>query len=264
MARHRRCEVLHTPGHAPGAVCFYAPDLGVVFTGDTLFNGGPGATGRSFSDQRPASSTRIRDRLFALPRRDGGQDRARRRHHHRRRARGARDGAEGRRQQRRDRVVPVPDFIVALRRHIGHAELWMPGVTAVIRREAADGGLELLLVRRSDTGEWAPVTGILDPGEEPAVGARREAAEETGVAIRVDRLASVGASPPMTHVNGDRAVYLDHTFACTWVSGEAVVGDDESVEVRWFAVDALPPISPRLRERVDAALADEVATRFRA
>lgn len=43
-------EVIHTPGHAPGAVCFYAPGLGVVFTGDTLFNGGPGATGRSFGD----------------------------------------------------------------------------------------------------------------------------------------------------------------------------------------------------------------------
>jgi len=42
--------VLHTPGHAPGAVCLYAPDLGVVFSGDTLFAGGPGATGRSFSD----------------------------------------------------------------------------------------------------------------------------------------------------------------------------------------------------------------------
>jgi glyoxylase-like metal-dependent hydrolase (beta-lactamase superfamily II) len=43
-------RVLHTPGHAPGAVCLYAEDLGVVFTGDTLFSGGPGATGRSFSD----------------------------------------------------------------------------------------------------------------------------------------------------------------------------------------------------------------------
>src|SRR5690348_322709 len=39
-------EVLHTPGHAPGAVCLYAADLGVVFSGDTLFHGGPGATGR--------------------------------------------------------------------------------------------------------------------------------------------------------------------------------------------------------------------------
>ena len=42
--------VLHTPGHAPGACCLHAPALGVLFSGDTLFNGGPGATGRSFSD----------------------------------------------------------------------------------------------------------------------------------------------------------------------------------------------------------------------
>ena len=59
-------EVLHTPGHAPGAVCLYAADLGCVFTGDTLFNGGPGATGRSFSD-RPTIEASIRARLFALP-----------------------------------------------------------------------------------------------------------------------------------------------------------------------------------------------------
>src|SRR5947209_5581734 len=43
-------RVLHTPGHSPGSCCLYAPDLGVVFTGDTLFQGGPGATGRSYSD----------------------------------------------------------------------------------------------------------------------------------------------------------------------------------------------------------------------
>jgi glyoxylase-like metal-dependent hydrolase (beta-lactamase superfamily II) len=58
--------VLHTPGHAPGAVCFYAEDLATVFTGDTLFNGGPGATGRSFSD-RPLLITSILDKLMALP-----------------------------------------------------------------------------------------------------------------------------------------------------------------------------------------------------
>jgi glyoxylase-like metal-dependent hydrolase (beta-lactamase superfamily II) len=58
--------VLHTPGHAPGAVCFYAPDLGCVFTGDTLFHGGPGATGRSFSD-RPTLEASIRDQLLTLP-----------------------------------------------------------------------------------------------------------------------------------------------------------------------------------------------------
>ncbi len=58
--------VLHTPGHAPGAVCLHAPDLGVVFTGDTLFKGGPGATGRSFSDEATLV-TSIRTKLFALP-----------------------------------------------------------------------------------------------------------------------------------------------------------------------------------------------------
>ena len=58
--------VLHTPGHAPGAVCFYAADLGCVFTGDTLFQGGPGATGRSFSDL-PTLEASIRAKLFALP-----------------------------------------------------------------------------------------------------------------------------------------------------------------------------------------------------
>jgi len=61
-----RVHVLHTPGHAPGAVCFSVPDLGVVFSGDTLFSGGPGATGRSYSDC-PTTLDLIRTRLFALP-----------------------------------------------------------------------------------------------------------------------------------------------------------------------------------------------------
>lgn len=59
-------RVLHTPGHAPGAVCLYAPALGCVFTGDTLFRGGPGATGRSYSD-RPTLEASVRARLFTLP-----------------------------------------------------------------------------------------------------------------------------------------------------------------------------------------------------
>jgi glyoxylase-like metal-dependent hydrolase (beta-lactamase superfamily II) len=59
-------QVLHTPGHAPGAVCYYAPDLGAVFTGDTLFQGGPGATGRSYSDFDTIVAS-IRSRLLVLP-----------------------------------------------------------------------------------------------------------------------------------------------------------------------------------------------------
>ncbi|MEU6997026.1 MBL fold metallo-hydrolase [Nonomuraea sp. NPDC046570] len=59
-------RVLHTPGHAPGAVCLHAPDLGVLFSGDTLFNGGPGATGRSYSSFDTIIES-IRTRLLPLP-----------------------------------------------------------------------------------------------------------------------------------------------------------------------------------------------------
>lgn len=58
-------RVIATPGHAPGAVCLAVPELGVVFTGDTLFQGGPGATGRSFSDRATLEQS-IREKLFPL------------------------------------------------------------------------------------------------------------------------------------------------------------------------------------------------------
>jgi glyoxylase-like metal-dependent hydrolase (beta-lactamase superfamily II) len=59
-------EVLHTPGHAPGAVCYYSAELAAVFSGDTLFCGGPGATGRSYSDFGTIIDS-IQSRLFTLP-----------------------------------------------------------------------------------------------------------------------------------------------------------------------------------------------------
>ena len=154
-------------------------------------------------------------------------------------------------------VVPIPDFVLELRRHVGQAELWMPGVTAVVRREG-----QVLLVMRADNGEWAPVTGIVDPGEEPAVCAAREVLEETRVVARVDRLASTSVMRAVVHANGDRASYLDLCFACTWVSGEAHVGDDESTEVGWFDAADLPPMRAELRARIEAAVSDEQAARF--
>jgi glyoxylase-like metal-dependent hydrolase (beta-lactamase superfamily II) len=59
-------HALHTPGHSPGSTCLHAPDLNAVFTGDTLFCGGPGATGRSFSD-KPTILRSITSRLLSLP-----------------------------------------------------------------------------------------------------------------------------------------------------------------------------------------------------
>jgi 8-oxo-dGTP pyrophosphatase MutT (NUDIX family) len=155
--------------------------------------------------------------------------------------------------------MPIPDFIVELRGMIGHHHLWLPGVTAVVRR-----GEEILMVQRADNGAWTPVTGIPEPGEEPAVAALREVTEETGVTARVDRLSSTWVHGPITHANGDRATYLDLTFACTWVSGEPYVADDESRDVAWVRRTDLAArgLSDEMQRRVDAALSDEVATRF--
>lgn len=153
----------------------------------------------------------------------------------------------------------IPDFVADLRQHIGTAPLWLAGATAVIRDSDAR---HVLLVRRADNGWWTPVTGIVDPGEHPARSAIREALEEAGVHIRVDRLASVGVSRPITHPNGDRAQYLDHTFACTHLEGEPHPADDENTDVRWFPVDDLPDMPPHMLARIDAGLADEERTRL--
>lgn len=149
--------------------------------------------------------------------------------------------------------MPIPPHVAQLRSKIGTDLLWLPGVTAVVLREA-DKGQEVLLIRRSDTGEWAPVTGIVDPGEDPHVAAMREVLEEASVVAGVERLVWVRAGGVVTHANGDLAQYLDHTFRCHWVSGDPHPGDEEASEARWFPVDSLPPMRPVFAERIQCAL----------
>ncbi|GAB3710295.1 NUDIX hydrolase [Mariniluteicoccus flavus] len=145
--------------------------------------------------------------------------------------------------------MPIPEFIVRLRRKIGHDELWLPGVAAVVLRDD-----EVLLVRRADNGAWTPVTGIVEPGDDVHTTAVREVLEETGVHCAVERLVWVRAGSPTVHANGDRARYLDHTLRCRWVSGEPAVGDDENTDTGWFRLDALPEMGPVHRERIRVAL----------
>jgi 8-oxo-dGTP pyrophosphatase MutT (NUDIX family) len=155
--------------------------------------------------------------------------------------------------------MAIPDFIRELRAHVGHAPLWLSGVTAVI---VDDAGERMLLQRRADTGEWAPVTGIIDPGEHPAVAARREALEECAVTIAVERVAMVGVTDPVVYDNGDQTQYLDLTFRCRYVEGDPAPADGEALEVAWFAVDALPEMAPHFVERIEAAMSGEQAARF--
>lgn len=146
--------------------------------------------------------------------------------------------------------MSTPDFILDLRAKIGTDPLWLTGVTAVIVRDTS-----VLLVRRADTGEWTPVTGIVDPGEEPAVAAEREVIEEANIVAEATDLVWVHALPPMVYPNGDKSQYLDVVFRGRFVSGEPYPADGENTEAAWFSLDALPPMSPDMRERIDVALA---------
>lgn len=140
--------------------------------------------------------------------------------------------------------MPTPDFIRDLRRHVGTAELWIPAVRAVVVRRRADGRVlpspEVLLVKRSDDGAWTVTAGILEPGEDPADGAIREVQEETALTACPVRVAGVFAHGPVEYGNGDRCRYLDTVFEMEALGGEPRVNDDESVDVGWFAVTALP------------------------
>jgi 8-oxo-dGTP pyrophosphatase MutT (NUDIX family) len=149
--------------------------------------------------------------------------------------------------------MPIPEFVVELRRHVGHAPLWLPAVTAVVIRDQ-----QVLLVKRSDNGAWTAVTGVIDPGENPADCAVREVLEETGIHVVPRRLASVQVSRPIVHANGDHAQYLDLVFRMDWAAGEPFPADDESLEARWFALAEMPNMSENMRRRIEMASSDSL------
>ncbi|MEP6649228.1 MAG: NUDIX domain-containing protein [Lapillicoccus sp.] len=153
--------------------------------------------------------------------------------------------------------MPIPDFVARLREHVGTDLLWLPGVAAVVVRPSpVDGTDEVLLVQRSDNQAWTVVTGILDPVEEPAVGAVREVLEETGVVARADRLVWAHTTSVIEYENGDQSAFLSLCFRCSWVEGEPVAADDESLDARWARVDELPAMSDGQRRRIELALAN--------
>jgi ADP-ribose pyrophosphatase YjhB (NUDIX family) len=155
--------------------------------------------------------------------------------------------------------MPTPQFVLDLRARIGHQPLPLPSVTAVV----LDAAERVLLVRRADNDRWALVTGCLEPGEQPAAGARREVEEETGVLVTAERIVSVSALPLSVCPNGDQVYWLDVTFHCRAVSGEARVNDDESIDVRWFELSDLPPSLPdRHRRCLQDALSGGLEAKF--
>jgi ADP-ribose pyrophosphatase YjhB (NUDIX family) len=157
--------------------------------------------------------------------------------------------------------MPTPAYIEAIRSSYGHGLLFLPGVSGVVLDGPA-GQERLLLVRRADTGRWTLPAGIVEPGEQPADTLVREVLEETRVRIRVERLALLTVDDELTYPNGDRCQFLSMAFRCRYVDGEAQVGDEESTDVAWFDLAALPEISPREQRRLTVAMSPDVATVF--
>jgi 8-oxo-dGTP diphosphatase len=147
--------------------------------------------------------------------------------------------------------MPASDYVKKLRARVGHDLIMFPTVSAIVFNDRG----EILLGQRSDNGNWSVIAGMMDPGEQPADALVREVEEETGVQVRIERLAGV-ALHEVVYGNGDRCHMVNTWFRCRAVGGEARVNDSESIAVGWFAPDALPAMNPfamvRIRTSLDA------------
>jgi ADP-ribose pyrophosphatase YjhB (NUDIX family) len=99
-----------------------------------------------------------------------------------------------------------------------------------------------LLVRITDTGQWAAIGGAIEPDEAPQDAALREAEEEAGVRLRITSLLGVLGGPEyrMTYPNGDETSYVSTVFQARVVGGSPKPDGDETLEVAWWTLSELP------------------------
>ena len=154
--------------------------------------------------------------------------------------------------------MPISPFIRQLRQKIGHDLLHLVGVSAVVTNDRN----EILLVKSKDHGQWMPIGGMVEVGEEPADAAIREVREETGIEAIAQRLAAVFDGPDVTYANGDRVHYITLVFRCQAVGGSPRVGDEENSDVKFFPTNALPPMRPDHERNIAHALRDQPAATF--
>jgi 8-oxo-dGTP diphosphatase len=148
--------------------------------------------------------------------------------------------------------MALSEYIKSLRARAGPDLLLLPGVSALIFNPAG----EILLQRRSDNGRWALIGGMMEPGEQPADALVREVHEETGLTISPERITGIYLTRIITYPDGNTAQYVITAFRCRPISGTPHVADDESLEVRYFPINALPELSPDHRQRIEHALAN--------
>ncbi len=134
--------------------------------------------------------------------------------------------------------MPISDYIKGLRAKIGHDLIMITGATGVVINPQG----EFLLHRRVDNGLWCFPGGAIDPGEEPAEAVVREVFEETGIQVYPQQIIGVygGSDWVGAYPNGDQVAIISIAFRCKPLAGKPHIHDDESLDVRYFAPDALP------------------------
>ena len=145
--------------------------------------------------------------------------------------------------------MAISAYIQPLRSRIGHDLVFLPAVSALIFNDRN----EILLHQSSDDRKWYLIGGAMEPGEQPADACVREVREETGLIVVPERVVGVYTSPNVTYPNGDQVNYVGIAFRCRVVGGHLHIADEESLDVRYFALDQLPELRPDQRIRIDHA-----------
>jgi 8-oxo-dGTP diphosphatase len=135
--------------------------------------------------------------------------------------------------------MPIPPHVAHLRSFVGHATLLLPAAAAIIRDERG----HVLLIHRGDGRGWSLPGGVMEPGESIVDCLVREVWEETGLEVKPGRLVGIYSDPAsllVTYPNGDQVHVVSAAVECQVVGGQLRPDGEESLEVVYFAPDALP------------------------
>jgi ADP-ribose pyrophosphatase YjhB (NUDIX family) len=135
--------------------------------------------------------------------------------------------------------MPISAFYQAIRDRVGHTLLLMPAVAALVRDQ--DGRI---LLQQQHDGSWSLPAGALEPGETPAQAIVREVKEETGLAVKPEKLVAVlgGKSCRVRYANQDEVEYVVTVFECTSLGGALIDANEETQRLAYFRVDSFPPL----------------------